>query len=62
MTTPPPVEYQAAAALAGLLRIMPDEAVAWPDGVTPVAYQDRVANMVVFTVNGMVFHATVTAA
>ena len=59
----PPVEYQAANVLAQILRLLPDYAD--PDPSTPpfgLVYRDRVANTVVFTVNGMAFHAVVVPA
>ena len=57
----PPVDYQGAAALAAVLRALPDpdHPGAWP---YDVAYSDHVANVVVFTVRGVVFHAAVTTA
>ena len=59
----PPIEYQAASALAAVLRQLPDYAdpdtAQWPYGV---GYHDVVANMVVFTVHGVVFHAAITSA
>lgn len=58
-TRPPPVEYQGAAVLAAVLQQLPDPEA---DGSFPygLAYSDRVANMVVFAVNGVTFHAVVT--
>lgn len=60
-TATPPPEYQAAAALGEVLRLL-DPADTEEAGLVPVTYQDHVANTVVFTVNGTVFHAVVTAA
>jgi hypothetical protein len=49
--------------LAAVLRQLPDYAdpdtAQWPYGV---GYHDVVANMVVFTVHGVVFHAAITSA
>lgn len=55
------MDYQGAAALAAVLRALPDpdHPGAWP---YDVAYSDHVANVVVFTVRGVVFHAAVTTA
>jgi hypothetical protein len=57
----PPIEYQAASASAATLRALPDpeHPGAWP---YDVAYRDHVANMVVFTVRGVEFHAAITSA
>jgi hypothetical protein len=61
MTTTAQTEYDAAEALALLLRNLDPEGQA-EAGLLPVTYQDWVANTVVFAFNGTTFHAVVTAA
>lgn len=55
-----PVEHQGAEALGLLLRALPDD-YEWPDGLIPVRYKDWIGNTVIFTVNGVEFHAHITA-